>query len=306
MALSALRLFTVPVQVDVCDHQLPTVRSLGDRIANNILNVRTGFGRSTMFGEADRPTGRRARGAGDRESEPQAGRVSARVLGMDTLLHVVSVLSESLDILDLIIGGLVGYVLATKRDRSATVRTQRVAVIADLHASVVKIARKQLSDGLTIMLAASIEGGTAHVGSLSDEEVEYQAALCRWSESLKEAEDKARLWLDGQTVDMVSVYGLLIGHCAHWGRFGNGLLTDDGHFCRYMRCMFGYGADSMVRRVLMGDTPHHVDLIALSRECLGAIQRRIRCEMNSPFRFSLLQLRESLSGEARRRSEWRR
>ena len=225
---------------------------------------------------------------------------------MDTLLRVVSALSESLDILDSIIGGAVGYVLATKRDRLATVRAQRVAVITDLHARVVKIARKQLSDGLRMMLAASVEGGTAHVGSLSDEEVEYQAALCRWSESLKEAEDKARLWIDGQTVDMVSVYGLLIGYCADWDRFGNGLLTEDQRFCRYMRCMFGYGADSMLHRVLIGDTPHHVDLIALSRECLGAIQRRIHCEVNSPLRFWGRQLREWLSGEARRRSEWRR
>ena len=79
---------------DVCDHQLPAIRSLDERIGKelradaytmnvdsdsfNIVNVGTVFGRSTMWG---RPTGRRADGAGtdagDRESEPPAGRVSA-------------------------------------------------------------------------------------------------------------------------------------------------------------------------------------------------------------------------------------
>lgn len=209
----------------------------------------------------------------------------------------------------LLASGVAGYILGVTRDRLAAIRAKQVEAITHLQARVVEIAGKELFDGKNMRLTVALQGATGKGRRVSDEELEYDAQLAPWQEKLREEEDKARLWIDVQTVDMVTVYVLLMSHCSNWDRDGEGALTEDKRFLDYMRCVFGPGTGRAIRQVVINDRtgkPWCFNLLKLSHECLGAIQRRIRLEVKSPLRFRLVQWVEKLSGEVERRSKWRR
>lgn len=208
----------------------------------------------------------------------------------------------------LLVSGAIGYILGVTRDRLAVIRAKQVETISQLQARVVEIMRTELFDGKSMRLTIALQGGIRQNRSLSDEEVEYDSEVSRWCETLREEEDKARLWIDEQTIDMVSVYTLLASHCTNWDRFGQGDLTKDRRFRNYMRCIFGKQANQVLKEVAIEDRtgkPWLLNLITLSHRCLSTIQRRIRLEVQSPLRFRLMQCVERLSGETRRRSKWR-
>ena len=189
-------------------------------------------------------------------------------------------------------------------------QAKQVEAITHLHARVVEVARKELFNGINMTLTVSLQGGTAENRPLSDEEMEYDASLSQWREESREEEDKARLWIDVHTVDMVATYVLLTSHCSNWDRFGQGDLTQDRHFLNYMRCIFGSkDTNKTTREVVINNSttgqPECLNLIRLSHQCLSAIQQRIRLEMESPLQFRLQQWVDRLSGEAERRSRWR-
>ena len=208
----------------------------------------------------------------------------------------------------LLVSGTLGYLLGVTRDRLAVIRAKQVEAIQSLHARVVEIADKELFDGDGMRLAIVLQGDKTNNG-ISPEQVKYDAKLSQWRSRLREEEDRARLWIDMQAVDMVSAYFLLIMRCANWKRFGQGNLLEDERFLNYMRCVFGRSTNTTLRDVIIRHSatgkPRCLNLIRLSHQCLIAIQRRVRLEVESPFRFRLLQWMEKWSGETRKRRKWK-
>lgn len=210
--------------------------------------------------------------------------------------------------LPLLVSGSIGYILGLTRDRLAAIRAKQVETITQLQAHVVEIARKELFDGRNMRLTVALQGGIRKDRHLSDEEVRYDSEVSQWRETLREEEDKARLWIDVQTIDMISAYVLLTSHCTNWDLFGQGNLMEDKRFRNYMRCIFGASTNRVLKEVTIENrvgSPWHLNLIKLSHRCLSAIQRRIRLEVQSPLRFRLMHWLERLSGEAQRRDQWR-
>lgn len=208
----------------------------------------------------------------------------------------------------LLVSGLIGYILGVTRDRLAAIRAKQVETISQLQARVVEIMRTELFDGRSMRLTVALQGGIRQHRRLSDEEVGYDSEVSRWRETLQEEEDKARLWIDVQTIDMVSAYSLLASHCTTWDLFGQGNLTEDRRFRNYMRCIFGKQANQVLKEVTIEDRtgkPWLLNLIVLSHRCLSTIQRRIRLEVQSPLRSRLVQSMERLSGETQKRNKWR-
>ncbi len=210
----------------------------------------------------------------------------------------------------LLVSGVAGgYILGITRDQLTTIRAQQVAVITRLQEHVVEIATKELFDGDNIKLTVGLEGGTSTKTRLSPGQLQYDSEVYPWHENLRREEDRARLWINVLTVDMISVYGLLMSHCRNWEHDGKGVLTEDPRFLNYMRCIFGRSTSKAIGQVVTTHSatrkPWCLNLIALSHLCLGAIQRRIRLEVKSPMCFRLEQFREKLSGETERRCKWR-
>ena len=209
----------------------------------------------------------------------------------------------------LLVSGVGGYIFGMTRDRLATIRAQQVAAITRLQEHVVEIAAKELFDGNNVKLTIGLQGGTSQRTRVSEEQLQYDSEVYPWYENLRKEEDKARLWINVLTVDMISVYVILMSHCRTWEHDGEGMLTEDPRFLDYMRCIFGGSTSRIIGQVVIAHSgtgkPWCLNLIALSHLCLSAIQRRIRLEVKSPLCFRLAQFMEKLSGETERRSKWR-
>ena len=209
----------------------------------------------------------------------------------------------------LLVSGVAGYILGMTRDRLATIRAQQVDAIARLQEHVVEVTGKELFDGSNVKLTVALQGGTNSSTGVREEQSQYDSEVYAWHENLRKEEDKARLWINVLTVDMISVYVLIMSHCRTWERDGEGVLTEDPRFLDYMRCVFGGSTNRIINQVVITRVatgePWCLNLIALSHLCLSAIQRRIRLEVKSPLRFRLVQFMEKLSGETERRSKWR-
>ena len=105
--------------------------------------------------------------------------------------------------------------------------------------------------------------------------MQYDSEVYPWYENLRKEEDKARLWINVLTVDMISVYVLLMSHCRTWEHDGEGMLTEDPRFLDYMRCIFGGSTSRIIGQVVIAHSgtgkPWCLNLIALSHLCLSAI-----------------------------------
>lgn len=70
-------------------------------------------------------------------------------------------------------GATLGWILGVARDRLAAVRAQQITVMTQLHERVLEVARKELSDGKSRILAVGVQGGTKRRRtSMDSEEVE--------------------------------------------------------------------------------------------------------------------------------------
>ena len=199
-----------------------------------------------------------------------------------------------------LISATAGYVLGISRDRRTAIRAKQIAAMTQLHERVLEIESRELSDGKSMTLWVSVQGGTKkRTDLLSDDEVEYQSQLNRWREELREEENRARLWVNERTAHVVSAYFLTMMQCSGWEEFGKGRLTEDAEFIGRLRFIFGAKVtgvlNAIVRRKSDTGEPWLVDCVGLSDRCLGVIQRRVYREVASPF-FCVVRLVEAVSG----------
>lgn len=201
-----------------------------------------------------------------------------------------------------LLGIFLGYLLGVSRDRLSAMRAKQIEVMNDLHERALEIAPMELTDGRRFTLAVRVDSradqGPEH---MSDAEVAYLGELAKWREELRMEMGRARLWIDGRTVSLVSNYFLLMMHCQNWENFGRGRLTDDATFLRYVRAIFGRPQGVMrkaVRKHSMTGEPWLLDSVGLSHMCLQVIQRRIHLEIARPFLFRMSSYRWQLR-------EWR-
>ena len=207
--------------------------------------------------------------------------------------------SISIPILTLI----VGYLLGTRRDRETAVRAKQIESLTNLHERILQIEGKELSDGKSFRLGISVHGGTkTRTDLLDDEEFEYQERLDRWRQELYEEENRAQLWIDRGTVSIVRSYFMLMMKCMSWENFGQGQIMEDEGFRSNLGRIFGNKRRvlrQIIKRNRLGE-PWWLDCMLLSDLCLEAIQRRIRLEISSPFRFRLATLWWKLQKMAQR------
>lgn len=201
-------------------------------------------------------------------------------------------------------GTAFGWALGVARDRMSAVRAQQITAIAQLHERVLEVARKELYDGTNMTLAVRVKGGTkARHTPMDTEEVEYQTLLGQWREKLRKEEDRARLWIDAHTVDLVTAYFLLMMQCSGWDEFGQGNLTEDKSFMRHLRVVFGRRTNRVLKAVIKTKSSSAeawlLDCVQLSDRCLSVIQRRIHREVAHPFRFRLERRWEAVTGRGR-------
>ena len=194
-----------------------------------------------------------------------------------------------MQLVPLLVGAILGYVLAVARDRLTAIRRQQIAAMRKLHERVLEIERAELHDGQNIVLAVDVRGGSKkRTQPMSTEEVEDLSKLSQWRQKLREEEDRARLWIDTHTVHLVSSYFILMMQCKSWEEFGEGLLIEDATFRRYLRYIFGNEnnvLNKIVIRTKETGEPWLVNCVLLSYLCLDVIQRRIRLEVSYPLCF---------------------
>ena len=193
-----------------------------------------------------------------------------------------------------LIGAIAGYILAVSRDRVSAIRSRKIETITKLHERVLEIERSELSDGKGMALAVAVEGGTKkRSGLMSDSDVDYLSRLDKWRQDLLEEEDRARLWMDGRTVRLVSAYFLLMMQCRNWEECGQGNLIEDTDFLNRLRLIFGR-AKGVLKKVVIRHSktgnPRLVDCVVLSDMCLSVIQRRVRLEVSALFCFRAMSL----------------
>ena len=194
----------------------------------------------------------------------------------------------------LLIGAIVGYVCGISRDRVSAVRLRKIEAITKLHERVLKIQRKELSDGTSMALAVAVKGGTKkRNGLMSDAEVDYLSRLGKWRQDVLEEEQRARLWMDRRTVRLVSAYFLLMMQCRSWEECGQGKLIEDTQFLDRLRLIFGRTKGVLkkvvIRHSKTGD-PRLVNCVLLSDMCLSVIQRRVRLEVSALLCFRAMSL----------------
>ena len=126
---------------------------------------------------------------------------------------------------------------------------------------------------------------------MSNSEVEYLSRLQAWRQKLLEEEDRARFWISSRTVRAVSHYFLLMMQCKSWKEFGQGNLTEDPSFLKYLQSIFGSTRGALKKVVrIHSDTgePWILDCVILSDMCLNVIQQRIRLEISAPLFFRVM------------------
>lgn len=201
---------------------------------------------------------------------------------------------DMIPILTGVIGAFLGYAFGTFRDRSSTIRKKKIEAISRLHEFVLEIKKRELSDGETRTLHIRVEGGTSQqTDSKNQVQLHYFSELTEWRSQLEIEEDRARLWIDRRTVDIVSKYFLLMMHCYNWERFGKGKLTEDKDFLRFLDVIFGK-TKKILRKVIIihskTSEPWLLNCVLLSDMCLEVIQHRLSLEISSPFFFRVKSL----------------
>ena len=190
-----------------------------------------------------------------------------------------------------ILGISLGYFVGVARDRLTAMRTKQIEVINDLHQRVLEIEHMELSDGKGFTHAVRVDSRSDQGQELmSEAEAAYLGEQVKWREQLRMEMGRARLWIDGRTVSLVSKYFLLMMHCQSWETFGQGRLTDDATFLLYVRDIFG-GRKGVMRNVVRKHSktgePWLLDCVGLSHMCLQVIQKRIRLEIAHPLLFRM-------------------
>ena len=185
---------------------------------------------------------------------------------------------------------IVGYVIGRARDRGSAIHKKQVEAVAQLHERILDIEIELVdSKGIALMVPVSARPGQEH-GLMKEEDADHLGKLSEFRDKLRDEERRARLWIDRQTVDLVSKYSLLMMHCKSWEQFGQGQLTDDSDFKYYSRVIFGKTGRVMseaVKRHSETKEPWMINCVVLSHMCLETIQRRIHLEISSPFLFYL-------------------
>ena len=191
-----------------------------------------------------------------------------------------------------VIALVIVYLLGTRRDRTSAILSKRIQCVEKLHERVLEIEKKEMSDGTRLTLAVRVKGGARKNGKpMTDSEFEHNSRLQAWRQKLLEDEDRARLWLSGRTVQLVSHYFLLMMHCKSWEHFGKGNLLHDPLFLKYLQSIFGSTRKVLKKVVhIRSDTgePWILDCVRLSDMCLDVIQRRIRLEVSEPLLFRVI------------------
>ena len=208
-------------------------------------------------------------------------------------MELSTLLPEMLSPLTLFLGGIGGYFLGTARDQHKSIGVKKIKTAERLYERVLEIEKKELSDSKNATLAVSLWPTSEPKEPLNPEEVAYQHQLGLWRLSLREEENRSRLWLDSSTISAVGSYFVLMMLCRSWEDIGQGNLIEDETFLWHLKNIFG-GTRKIIKKVTVKHSqtgePRLLECVRLSNMCLANIQRRLSREVSSPRRFRFRRL----------------
>ena len=201
-----------------------------------------------------------------------------------------------------IVVAFLAYFLGSLRERTVAIRNKQIDAMSELHSHGIDIEQFELTDeaGMSLNIVINKQS-TKRNPSMNDDEKaqlgQYQKDLQNWRLNLYREENKARLWLNSRTVNIVGNYLILMMRCKHWERYGQGSLLEDQDFLFRLRSVFGNSERALEKVTIKNSQtkePALLDVIQLSYLCQDVIRQRMRLEVLHPFLFRLKLLWERL------------